>query len=103
MGVNLQPVGLQQLANPESAVVPPPDRAGRYRIEFGKSRPVPALPSSSCHCAGQVSQALLWLSFVEKGREAPPELSDVICSRCEPARYRRARRWASLPATACLR
>jgi hypothetical protein len=43
---------------------------------------------------------LLWLIFVEGGREARREVSDVICSLCEPGRYQRAQVWAQALAPA---
>jgi len=50
-----------------------------------------------------VAQALVWLIFVEEGREAGREASEVICSTCEPARYSRVARWAEALQASALR
>ncbi len=94
MGVTLQPAEVQRLAHPVVTVVPPPNRAGRYRVEFGNARPVSVLPFQSCCCEEKQARALVWLTFLEEDREASRELTDVICSGCEPDRYQRARHWA---------
>lgn len=78
---------LQFIENPTVVVVPPPNRGGRYEIEF---RP----PARTGACGHHAPQALLWLIFLEAGRESGREVSDVICSDCEPARFARARAWA---------
>ena len=98
MGVTLQRGELQPLGYRAVTVVPPPERAGRYRVEFGDARRVSALPLFPvCRCAEPDSVALVWLSFVEGGREESRELSGAVCSRCEPARYRRIQQWAGAP------
>ncbi|MFQ5778300.1 MAG: hypothetical protein ACE5IP_09875 [Terriglobia bacterium] len=78
---------LQVVENPIVVVVPPPGRGGRYQVEF---RGAPA----HCACGHHSQQALLWLIFVEAGREAGREVSDVICAKCDPARYARVESWA---------
>jgi len=80
-------VELQFIENPTIVVVPPPNRGGRYEIEF---RP----PAGGRSCGHLAPQALLWLIFLEAGQEADREVSDVICADCEPDRYARARAWA---------
>lgn len=81
-------VELQFVENPTIIVVPPPNRYGRYQFEFR-----PAAGNSSCGHHSQ--QALLWLIFVEAGQEADREVSDMICSECDPARFARAQAWAA--------
>lgn len=78
---------LQVVQNPTVVLVPPSERGGRYQVEF---RGAPA----HCACGHQSRQALLWLIFVEGGREASREVSDVICAECDPARYARVENWA---------
>lgn len=78
---------LQYVENPTVVVVPPPNRSGRYlpevRTAYERTR-----------CGHRTLQALLWLIFVEEGQESRREVSDVICSVCEPARFERVARWA---------
>jgi hypothetical protein len=78
---------LQFVENPTVVVVPPPNRGGRYQIEF-------RAPAGGPACGHVAPQALLWLIFLEAGEESGREVSDVICSDCEPERYARARAWA---------
>lgn len=78
---------LQFIENPTIVVVPPPERGGRYQIEFRPRTESPA-------CGHRSPQALLWLIFLEAGAETDREVADVICSVCEPARFARARAWA---------
>jgi len=78
---------LQFVENPTIVVVPPPERGGRYQIEF-------RLAAERLACGHRSPQALLWLIFLEAGQELDREVSDVICSDCEPGRYARARAWA---------
>lgn len=96
MGVTLQTAELQGLAEPVVTVAPSPNRAGRYQVEIGDARPVSALSSHNCRCEAKCSQVLVWLTFVEDGRETGRELSDVICSHCDPGRFQWACQWASL-------
>ncbi len=98
MGVTLQTAELQGLAEPVVIVVPSPNRAGRYQVEIGDARPVSALSSHNCRCEAKCSRVLVWLTFVEDDREAGRELSDVICSHCEPGRFQWACQWANLAA-----
>jgi hypothetical protein len=78
---------LQFIENPTVVVVQPPNRSGRYLPEV---RPAgePGL------CGHPALQARLWLVFVEEGKESRREVSDVICSACEPARFERVAQWA---------
>lgn len=85
---------LYSVENPRVVVVPPPDRGGRYRIEFESGPHAPGFRSAAWRCRHRAPHALLWLIFVEGGEEARREISDFICSRCEPGRYQRARGWA---------
>ena len=78
---------LQYVENPTVVVVPPPNRSGRYLPEV-------RTPEERTRCGHQALQALLWLIFVEEGEESGREVSDVICSACEPARFQRVARWA---------
>lgn len=78
---------LQFIENPTVVVVPPPNRGGRYQIEF---RPL----EDRLPCGHRSPRALLWLIFLEAGQEAAREVTDIICSSCEPARYARAQAWA---------
>lgn len=78
---------LQAVENPTVHIVPPPNRGGRYRVEFRSQ----AQPSA---CGHHSPHALLWLIFLEAGQEAGREVTDVICSRCDPARYARVEAWA---------
>jgi len=78
---------VQFIENPTVVVVPPPNRGGRYQIEF---RP----PEGGPACGHVAPQAFLWLIFLEAGEESGREVSDIICSDCEPERYARARAWA---------
>ncbi len=87
---------LQYVENPTVVVVPPPNRSGRYLPEV---RP----PGEPCAHGHRVAQALVWLIFVEEGREAGREASEVICSTCEPARYSRVARWAEALQASALR
>lgn len=88
---------LHVVENPTVQVVPAPNRGGRYRLEF---RPAPGKPILGNPAAGRPGcghhspHALLWLIFLESGREAGREVTDVICSRCDPARFARAQAWA---------
>lgn len=81
---------LQFVENPTVVVVPPPNRGGRYQIE------VRAAADNSA-CGHNSPQALLWLIFLEAGQEASREVSDVICSHCEPERFARVQAWAEVP------
>lgn len=96
MGVTLQTAELQGLAELAVTVAAPPNRAGRYQIEIVDARPVSALSSHACGCEARCSRVLVWLTFVEDGRETGRELSDVICSHCAPGRFQWVCRWASL-------
>ncbi len=78
---------LEYVENPTVVVVPPPDRSGRYVPEV---RPA----GEACPHGHRTGQALLWLIFVEEGRETGREASEIICSTCEPDRYARVARWA---------
>ncbi|MGH9788324.1 MAG: hypothetical protein ACRD4U_06450 [Candidatus Acidiferrales bacterium] len=78
---------LQYVENPTVVVVPPPNRSGRYLPEVRTS-------AGPARCGHRAQQALLWLIFVEEGEESRREVSDVICSACEPARFERVARWA---------
>ncbi len=94
-----------ELYSPENTrvvVVPPPNRGGRYQIEFASGPLAPAFRSDASRCQHRASHALLWLIFVEGGREARREVSDVICSLCEPGRYQRAQVWAQALAPAAV-
>ncbi len=91
---------LYSLENTRVVVVPPPNRGGRYQIEFASGPLAPALRADASRCRHRASHALLWLIFVEGGREARREVSDVICSLCEPGRYQRAQVWAQALAPA---
>lgn len=86
------PAELQFIENPTIVIVPPPNRGGRYRLEF---RPAAENPTAGKpDCGHQSPQALLWLIFLEAGQEAGREVTDVICSQCEPARFARMEAWA---------
>lgn len=85
---------LQFIENPTVVVVPPPNRGGRYEIEFRPPAGGPACPADCGACGHVAPQALLWLIFLESGEESGREVSDTICSDCEPERYARARAWA---------
>jgi hypothetical protein len=91
---------LQFIENPTVVVVQPPNRSGRYLPEV-RATVEPG------RCGHRALQALLWLIFVEEGKESGREVSDVICSACEPARFQRVARWADalrpLPRLAGLR
>ena len=78
---------LQYVENPTVVVVPPPNRSGRYLPEVQTI-------GEPGRCGHRAQQALLWLIFVEEGEESGREVSDVICSACEPARFQRVARWA---------
>lgn len=78
---------LQYVENPTVVVVPPPNRSGRYLPEVRPS-------GGSSRCGHHGLEAVLWLIFVEEGQESGREVSDVICSACEPARFERVARWA---------
>jgi hypothetical protein len=78
---------LQYVENPTVVVVPPPDRSGRYLPEV-------RTPRQKTRCGHRTLQALLWLIFVEHGLESGREVTDVICSTCEPARFARVASWA---------
>ena len=80
-------VELQFIENPTVVVVPPPNRGGRYEIEF-------RTPADGPACGHSAAQALLWLIFLEAGEESGREITDIICSDCEPDRFARARAWA---------
>ncbi len=83
------------LDNPTLVMVPPPRRdgapptglGGRYRLEF---RPA----TETLACGHRSARALLWLIFLEADREAGREVTEVICSHCDPARFARAQVWA---------
>jgi len=95
MGVNLHPGELHPQGYRAVTVVPPPERAGRYRVEFGGARRLSALPSfPPCGCEAPDSVALVWLTFLEEGREQACELTGAVCSRCQPEHYQRVRQWA---------
>jgi hypothetical protein len=79
---------VQFVEDPTVVVVPPPNRGGRYQLEM--KPPAQGLP-----CGHQSPQAILWLIFVEAGQEAEREVSEHICSTCNPERYARVRGWAS--------
>lgn len=97
MGVILQRGELHPQGYRAADVAPPPARAGRYRVTFGGVRGVSALPSSqACRCAEPQGPALVWLTFMEAGRETGRELTDMVCSRCEPERFRRVQQWAGV-------
>ena len=81
------PQELKFVENPTVVVVPPPDRRGRYRLEFRRG-PTGGCPHPALH-------ALLWLIFVEAGEETGREIADVICAQCDPDRFARARSWAA--------
>ena len=83
---------LQVLENPAVVIVPPPNRGGRYRLEFRSAAEGTVNPHSGC--GHQSPQALLWLIFLEADREAGREITEVICARCDPARFARAQAWA---------
>ena len=94
-----------ELYSPENTrvvVVPPPNRGGRYQVEFASGPLAPAFCSDASRCQHRASHALLWLIFVEGGREAKREVSDVICSLCEPGRFQRAQVWAQALAPAAV-
>jgi len=78
---------LQFIENATVVVVPPPNRSGRYLPEV-------RTPEERTRCGHHALQALLWLIFIEEGKENGREVSDVICSACEPARFERVARWA---------
>jgi len=78
---------LQYVENPTVVVVSPPNRSGRYLPEVRTN-------GGPAKCGHRAQQALLWLIFVEEGEESGREVSDVICSACEPARFQRVARWA---------
>lgn len=80
-------VELQVVETPTVVVVPRPSRGGRYRMEFRSTGETPA-------CGHQAPQALLWLIFLEADQEAGRELTETICSGCDPARFARAQAWA---------
>jgi len=79
------PAEVQFIENPTITIVPPPNRGGRYQMEFRSGRAA---------CGHESPQALLWLIYLEAGQEAGREVSDLICSACEPGRYARAQAWA---------
>ena len=94
-----------ELYSPENTrvvVVPPPNRGGRYQVEFASGPLAPAFRSDASRCQHRASHALLWLIFVEGGREAKREVSDVICSLCEPGRFQRTQVWAQALAPAAV-
>ncbi len=78
---------LQAADNPIVTIVPPPNRGGRYRLEFRAAAEAPA-------CGHRSPQALLWLIFLEAEQETGREIAETICSGCEPARFARAQAWA---------
>lgn len=81
MAVNLQP------HTPAVVIVPPPSQGGRYRLEFrAEAEPLA--------CGHRSAQALLWLIFLEADRETGREVSETICSECDPGRFARVRAWA---------
>lgn len=96
MAVELQvvenPSGEALRTGPTVVVAPPPNRGGRYRLEFRSAAESPASPRSGC--GHQSPQALLWLIFLEEDQEAGREVTEVICSACDPARFARAQAWA---------
>lgn len=81
------PAELQFIENPTIVIVPPPNRGGRYRLEI-HSR------TDNRACGHQSPQALLWLIFLEAGQEAAREVTDAVCSQCDPARFARLQAWA---------
>lgn len=83
---------LQPAESSTVQVVPPPHRGGRYLLEFHPPAVNPT--AGKLGCGHQAPHALLWLIFLESGREAGREVTDVICSRCDPARFARAQAWA---------
>ena len=83
---------LQFIENPTIVIVPPPNRGGRYQLEFHPTPDNPAHPHSGC--GHQSPQAWLWLIFLEAGQEAGREVTDVVCSQCHPARFARLQAWA---------
>lgn len=68
-------------------VAPPPNRGGRYQLEI---RP----PTQAPACGHHSPHAYLWLIFLEAGAEAGREVTDVICSACDPTRFARVQAWA---------
>lgn len=78
---------LHVTGSPTVVVVPSPHRGGRYQIEL---RPAGA----RLRCGHRAASAHLWLIFLEGDAEAGREVSETICSGCDPARYRRAQAWA---------
>lgn len=86
------PADVQFIENPTITIVPPPNRGGRYQIEFRSGQA--ACPAPGGACGHESPQALLWLIYLEAGQEAGREVSDLICSACEPGRYARAQAWA---------
>lgn len=78
---------VQFVENPTVVVAPPPNRGGRYRLEL---RP----PATGLPCGHRSPQAVLWLIFLEAGREARREVSEHICSTCNPERFHRVQGWA---------
>lgn len=83
---------LQVSEDPAVVIVPPPNRGGRYQLEFRLPGESAVHPPSGC--GHESPQALLWLIFMEAGREANREITEVICARCDPARFARAQAWA---------
>lgn len=78
---------LQVIETPTAMMAPLAGRGGRYRVEL---RP----RSLRIRCGHRSPHAVLWLIFLEAGREAGREITDTICSRCDPARFARVRAWA---------
>ncbi|MBI4465926.1 MAG: hypothetical protein HY656_00665 [Acidobacteria bacterium] len=86
---------LQFVENSTVVIVPPPNRGretparlgGRYRMELRAA-------GETLTCGHQADQALLWLIFLEADQEAGREVTEVICSACDPARFARAQAWA---------
>lgn len=83
---------LQFVENPTIVVVPPPNRGGRYQVEITSTAEGALGPQSGC--GHRSAQARLWLIFLEAGEEAGREVTDVICSECDPARFARVQGWA---------
>lgn len=82
------PTQVQVADNPVVVYVPPPKRGGRYRVEFPET-------AGERSCGHGSPHALLWLLFLEGDEVRGEEVTDVICSTCEPARFARVRAWAS--------
>jgi hypothetical protein len=80
-------VEVQFIENPTSTVAPPPNRGGRYQVEVQRA-------ATGAACGHRSPQALLWLIFVEAGQEAGREVSDAVCSACQPERFARLQAWA---------